>query len=126
MEFNSTQAAQTANYGRQAMNAFQTAVTIDNQQPKPEGTTFWFRWLVRIVAIVTGVRKIILIFFGLITPLLFVFLVAMICGVIGALSIKPTCIAAGVLTTYVNYFFILSINCLMDLFSFSTVFLAFQ
>lgn len=57
MNFNPDQAAQTANYAGRAMNAFQTAVTIDNQQPKAEGTTFWFRWLVRIVAIVTGIRK---------------------------------------------------------------------
>jgi len=57
MSFNANQAAQTANYAGQAMNAFQTAVNIDNQQPQPEGTTFWFRWLIRIVAIVTGIRK---------------------------------------------------------------------
>jgi hypothetical protein len=57
MSFNANQTAQTANYAGQAMNAFQTAVNIDNQQPQPEGTTFWFRWLIRIVAIVTGIRK---------------------------------------------------------------------
>ncbi len=59
MNFNANQAAQTANYAGQAMNAFQTAVNIDNQQPQAEGTTFWFRWLIRIVAIVTGIRKLI-------------------------------------------------------------------
>jgi hypothetical protein len=57
MNFNPNQAAQTANYAGQAMNAFQTAVNIDNQQPQPAGTTFWFRWLIRIIAIVTGIRK---------------------------------------------------------------------
>jgi hypothetical protein len=57
MSFNPNQAAQTANYAGRAMNAFQTAVNIDNQQPQPEGTTFWFRWLIRIVAIVSGIRK---------------------------------------------------------------------
>jgi hypothetical protein len=57
MSFNANQAAQTANYAGRAMNAFQTAVDIDNQQPQQEGTTFWFRWLIRIVAIVTGIRK---------------------------------------------------------------------
>ncbi len=57
MNFNTNHAAQTANYAGQAMNAFQTAVAIDNQQPQPEGTTFWFRWLIRIIAIVTGIRK---------------------------------------------------------------------
>ena len=57
MNIDATQAAQSANYAGQAMNAFQTAVNIDNQQAKPEGTTFWFRWLIRIVAIVTGIRN---------------------------------------------------------------------
>jgi hypothetical protein len=57
MSFNANQTAQTANYAGRAMNAFQTAVEIDNQQVQPEGTTFWFRWLIRIVAIVTGIRK---------------------------------------------------------------------
>lgn len=61
MNFNANQAAQSANYASQAMNAFQTAVNIDNQQPQAEGTTFWFRWLIRIVAIVTGIRKIMMI-----------------------------------------------------------------
>ena len=63
MSINATQAAQGANYAGHAMNAFQTAVNIDNQQAKPEGTTFWFRWLIRIVAIVTGIRSFFLFFF---------------------------------------------------------------
>lgn len=54
---NVNQAAQSASYAGRAMDAFQTAVTIDNQQPQQEGTTFWFRWLIRIVAVVTGIRK---------------------------------------------------------------------
>ena len=59
MSFNFTanQAAQGANYAGRAMNAFQTAVNIDNEQPQAEGTTFWFRWLIRVAAVVTGVRK---------------------------------------------------------------------
>ena len=57
MNLNANQAAQSAQYAGQAMNMFQTAVNIDNQQPQPEGTTFWFRWLIRIVAVVTGIRK---------------------------------------------------------------------
>lgn len=57
MNFNANQATQSANYAGRAMDAFQTAVTIDNQQPKPEGTTFWFRWLIRLVAVITGIRK---------------------------------------------------------------------
>jgi len=59
MSFNFTtnQAAQGANYAGRAMNAFQTAVNIDSQQPQAEGTTFGFRWLIRVVAIVTGIRK---------------------------------------------------------------------
>lgn len=59
MSFNFTtnQAAQGANYAGRAMNAFQTAVNIDNQQPQAEGTTFGFRWLIRVVAVVTGIRK---------------------------------------------------------------------
>jgi hypothetical protein len=59
MSFNFTtnQAAQGANYAGRAMNAFQTAVNIDSQQPQGEGTTFGFRWLIRVVAIVTGIRK---------------------------------------------------------------------
>ena len=57
MNINASQAAQGANYAGRAMNAFQTAVDIDNQQPQQEGTTFWFRWLIRIVAIITGIRK---------------------------------------------------------------------
>lgn len=58
MSFNVTpnQAAQGASYAGRAMNAFQTAVNIDNQQPQTEGTTFWFRWLIRVVAVVTGGR----------------------------------------------------------------------
>jgi hypothetical protein len=60
MSFNFTanQATQGANYAGRAMNAFQTAVNIDNQQPQQAGTTFWFRWFIRVVAIVTGIRKI--------------------------------------------------------------------
>ena len=54
---NASQAAQGANYAGRAMNAFQSAVDIDNQQPQAEGTTFWFRWLIRIVAVVSGIRK---------------------------------------------------------------------
>jgi len=84
MNFNASQTAQTANYAGRAMNAFQTAVDIDNQQPQAEGTTFWFRWLIRIVAIVTGI-------------------LAMICGVFGALSIYPSCIAAGVLMVFLGF-----------------------
>jgi len=84
MNFNTNQAAQTANYAGQAMNAFQTAVNIDNQQPQPEGTTFWFRWLIRIVAIVTGI-------------------LAMICGVFGALSTSASCIAAGVIMIFLGF-----------------------
>lgn len=57
MNFNASQATQSANYAGRAMDAFQTAVTIDNQQAKPEGTTFWFRWLIRIVAVITGICK---------------------------------------------------------------------
>jgi hypothetical protein len=59
MSFNFTanQAAQGANYAGRAMNAFNTAVNMDNQQPQPEGTTFNFRWLVRVVAVVSGIRK---------------------------------------------------------------------
>lgn len=59
MSFNFTanQAAQGANYAGRAMNAFQTAVNVDNQQPKPEGTTFWFRTAVRTVAIISGSRN---------------------------------------------------------------------
>lgn len=80
MSFNVTpnQAAQGASYAGRAMNAFQTAVNIDNQQPQTEGTTFWFRWLIRVVAVVTG---------GL----------AMICGVFGALSVSPLCIISGIM-----------------------------
>jgi hypothetical protein len=84
MSFNTTQAAQTANYAGRAMNAFQTAVDIDNQQPQAEGTTFWFRWLIRIVAVVTGI-------------------LAMICGVFAAISITPTCIAAGVILIFLGF-----------------------
>ena len=51
------QAAQGASYAGRAMNAFQSAVNIDNQQPNVEGTTFWFRWLIRVVAVTTGGRK---------------------------------------------------------------------
>ncbi|CAF3228419.1 unnamed protein product [Rotaria socialis] len=84
MNINANQAAQTAGYAGQAMNAFQAAVNIDNQQPKPEGTTFWFRWLIRIVAIVTGI-------------------LAMICGVFGALSTSPSCIVAGAITIFLGF-----------------------
>ncbi|CAF1469906.1 unnamed protein product [Rotaria magnacalcarata] len=84
MNINANQAAQTAGYAGQAMNAFQAAVNIDNQQPKPEGTTFWFRWLIRIVAIVTGI-------------------LAMICGVFGALSTSPSCIAAGAIMIFLGF-----------------------
>jgi hypothetical protein len=84
MSFNANQAAQTANYAGRAMNAFQTAVDIDNQQPQQEGTTFWFRWLIRIVAIVTGI-------------------LAMICGVFAAISITPACIAAGVIMIFLGF-----------------------
>jgi hypothetical protein len=60
MSFNFTanQATQGASYAGRAMNAFQTAVNIDNQQTQQPGTTFWFRWFIRVVAIVTGIRKI--------------------------------------------------------------------
>lgn len=54
---NANQTAQGAQYAGRAMNAFQTAVNYDNDQPQAEGTTFWFRWLIRVVAIVTGGRK---------------------------------------------------------------------
>ena len=59
MNYNMTpnQAAQGANYAGRAVNAFQTAVNIDSQQPQAEGTTFWFRWFIRVVAIVSGTRK---------------------------------------------------------------------
>lgn len=101
MNINANQAAQGANYAGRAMNAFQSAVEIDNQQPQAEGTTFWFRWLIRIVSVITGIRT----FFP---GSLFIFnrvrslLVAMVCGVIAALSIHATCIAAGVIMVYVN------------------------
>ena len=55
--FSPGQAAQGANYANRAMNAFQTAVNIDDQQPQAEGTTFWFRWLIRVVAVTTGISK---------------------------------------------------------------------
>ena len=55
--FSPGQAAQGANYANRAMNAFQTAVNIDEQQPQTEGTTFWFRWLIRVVAVTTGACK---------------------------------------------------------------------
>ncbi len=55
--FTASQATQGANYAGRAMNAFQTAVNVDNQQPHTEGTTFWFRWFIRVVAVVTGLRK---------------------------------------------------------------------
>lgn len=86
MSFNvtSSQAAQGATYAGRAMNAFQTAVNIDNEQPQTEGTTFWFRWLIRVVAVVSG---------GL----------AMICGVFGALSTSPWCIIAGVLMILIGF-----------------------
>lgn len=82
--FSPTQAAQGANYANRAMNAFQTAVNIDDQQPQAEGTTFWFRWLIRVVAVTTGA-------------------LAMICGIFGALSISPTCIIAGVMMTLLGF-----------------------
>jgi len=86
MSFNFTanQAAQGANYAGRAMNAFQTAVNIDSQQPQPEGTTFGFRWLVRVVAVVTGI-------------------LAMICGIFGALSFSPTCIIAGIIMIFLGF-----------------------
>lgn len=55
--FSPGQAAQGATYANRAMNAFQTAVNIDDQQPQAEGTTFWFRWLIRVVAVTTGTCK---------------------------------------------------------------------
>lgn len=55
--FNANQAAQGANYAGRAMNAFQTAVNIDSEQPQAEGTTFWFRWFIRVVAVASGARK---------------------------------------------------------------------
>ena len=62
MSFNFTptpsQAAQGASYAGRAMNAFNSAVNIDDQQPQAAGTTFWFRWFVRVVAVVTGTRNI--------------------------------------------------------------------
>lgn len=104
MNLNPDQAAQTASYAGQAMNMFQTAVTIDNQQPQPEGTTFWFRWLIRIVAIVTGIRnyssKILL------ENIFFIIVVAMICGVFAAISISPICIAAGAIMMLVKINFL--------------------
>ncbi|UJR27615.1 hypothetical protein I4U23_008896 [Adineta vaga] len=81
--FTANQAAQGANYAGRAMNAFQSAVNIDNQQPQAEGTTFWFRWFIRVVAIVTG-------------------LLAMLCGLFGALSISPFCIIAGVMMIFLG------------------------
>jgi ABC-type multidrug transport system fused ATPase/permease subunit len=86
MSFNFTanQATQGANYAGRAMNAFQTAVNIDNQQPQQAGTTFWFRWFIRVVAIVTGI-------------------LAMICGIFGALSVSPFCIIAGVLMIFLGF-----------------------
>ena len=59
MSFNFTpnQAAQGASYAGRAMNAFQTAVNIDDQQPQTPGTTFGFRWFIRVVAVVSGLRK---------------------------------------------------------------------
>jgi len=85
MSFNFTtnQAAQGANYAGRAMNAFHSAVNIDNQQPQAEGTTFGFRWLIRVVAVVSGI-------------------LAMICGVIGALS-ASLCIVAGVITIFLGF-----------------------
>ncbi|CAF1140112.1 unnamed protein product [Adineta steineri] len=79
-----TYAAQGANYAGRAMNAFQTAVNIDDQQPQAEGTTFWFRWFIRATAIVTGI-------------------LAMLCGVFGALSISPFCIIAGVMMIFLGF-----------------------
>ena len=71
MNINANQAAQGANYAGRAMNAFQTAVDIDNQQPQTEGTTFWFRWLIRIVSVVTGIRAFFPLWSSLITFVLF-------------------------------------------------------
>ncbi|CAF0786881.1 unnamed protein product [Rotaria sordida] len=66
------------------MNAFQTAVNIDNQQPQAEGTTFWFRWFIRVVAVVSGI-------------------LAMICGLFGALSLSPSCIIAGIIIIFLGF-----------------------
>jgi hypothetical protein len=93
MSINTSQAAQGISYANHAANAFQTAVDIDNQQPHAEGTTFWFRWLIRIVAVVTGIRK--SIDWCLTKSCNDLHLVAMICGVIAALSTHATCIAGG-------------------------------
>jgi len=82
--FNMNQAAQGANYAGRAMNAFQTAVNIDNQTQHVEGTTFWFRWLIRVVAVVTGI-------------------IAMICGIFGALGLSPICLAAGVIMIILGF-----------------------
>ncbi|CAF0970456.1 unnamed protein product [Adineta ricciae] len=82
--FTASQAAQGANYAGRAMNAFQTAVNIDDQQAHPEGTTFWFRWFIRVVAVTTG-------------------LLAMLCGLFGALSISPFCIIAGVMMIVLGF-----------------------
>lgn len=101
MSFNFTpnQAAQGANYAGRAMNAFQTAVNIDSQQPQAPGTTLWFRWFVRVVAVVTGIRKIEKTNSN--NSSSFSSVVAMICGIFGALSISPFCIIAGVLMMFV-------------------------
>ena len=101
--FSPSQAAQGANYAGRAMNAFQSAVNIDDQQPQAEGTTFWFRWLIRVVAITTGICKYAEIVYQSLHLYLcsLLSLVAMICGMFGALSISPTCIIAGVMMMYV-------------------------
>jgi len=62
----------------------QAAINADSQQQHVEGTTFWFRWVVRIVAILTGIG-------------------AMVCGVIGAISIHATCVAAGVIMIFLGF-----------------------
>ena len=101
--FTASQAAQGANYAGRAMNGLQTAVNIDDQQAHPEGTTFWFRWFIRVVAVTTGLRK-----FSLSNDKTkhnlryrFFSTVAMLCGLFGALSISPFCIIAGVMMMYV-------------------------
>ena len=105
--FSPGQAAQGANYAGRAMNAFQSAVNIDDQQPQAEGTTFWFRWLIRVVAITTGICKLTEIFHRF-SPVSrsFIFLVAMICGMFGALTVSPICIVAGVMMMYVHLSFV--------------------
>jgi hypothetical protein len=113
--FSPNQAAQGANYAGRAMNAFQTAVNIDNQQPQPEGTTFGFRWLIRVVAVVSGLRE-----FSIKNKYIFFIhrflLVAIICGIFGALSISPFCIIAGVLMMFVYFFILITIDLFLFLY----------